>query len=417
MTNPLAAQGVVPIWLDAWTFDDGAQRASALFRETFSSEPDGVWAAPGRANVIGEHTDYNGGLCMPFALPHRTYVAVARRDDDVVRLASAQDRPDPKQGLRVWSAALPDIGPGKTTGWPAYAAGVLWALGVDEGIDAVVDSCVPFGSGLSSSAALQAAFAVAADEIFGNGFAESDEGRARLVSACMRAENEVAGAATGGMDQTASLRSVKDHAILFDCRDGSITPIPFDLERHALAMLVIDSKAPHQNADGQYAQRRATCERAAAMLGVETLREVSDLGDAIHTIEKTLPDDDARAEMVRRVRHVVTEIARTQKAASLMKSGRVNEIGPLLNATHASLRDDYEVSCPELDVVVDAATGAGAFGARMIGGGFGGSAIALVAQDQVSCVAEAIDQAMITKGFTRPEFLVATAAAPAGRVA
>ncbi|WP_298461154.1 galactokinase [uncultured Cellulomonas sp.] len=406
-------------WVDAWEPAIGAERATAAFRTRFDAEPDGVWSAPGRVNLIGEHTDYNGGLCLPIDLPHRTYVAFRRTtavaaDDAVVRLASAQE---PDAGL--WSSALADVRPGRVQGWPAYAAGVAWALAEDGhaigGFDAVVDSCVPYGAGLSSSAALECAVAVALDEAFGLGLA-ADAGRARLVAACIRAENEVAGAPTGGMDQSSSLRAQAGHALLLDSLDQSVRHVPFDLAAAGLALLVVDTKAEHQLADGQYAARRTACEAAARHLGVATLREIApkSLDDALARIT----DDDQPTEVTqRRVRHVVTEIARVERFVALLDAGRVRDVGPLMDASHASLRDDYEVSAPELDVAVDAARSAGALGARMTGGGFGGSAIALVEVGAIDAVAEAVARAFADAGFHPPAFLVAEAAAAAARTA
>nr|WP_202627444.1 galactokinase [Cellulomonas sp. APG4] len=392
--------------LTAWAPEEGAARVVAAFRSTFDGEPDGVWSAPGRVNVIGEHTDYNGGLCLPMALPHRTYVAVRARADDEVRLTSAQE---PAGG--TWHGQLADVGPGRVEGWAGYAVGVAWALreaGHDvRGFDAVVDACVPYGAGLSSSASLECAFAVALDELFALGLGGDDPGRARLAAACERAENDIAGAPTGGMDQAASLRCTAGHALLLDARDGSVRQIPFDLAAHGLALLVVDTRAEHQLVDGQYGARRATCEAACRTLGLTTLREVRDLGAALDA----LPDDVSR----RRVRHVVTEIARVEEVVALLDAGHVAQVGPVLSAAHASLRDDYEVSCAELDVAVEAALEAGALGARMVGGGFGGSAVALVRVDDVGDVARAVTSAFDAKGWRRPGVLVATPAAPAAR--
>lgn len=409
MTDPqaaLAADDGLDV-LTAWTVHEGAARVRAGFRATFDGEPDGVWSAPGRVNVIGEHTDYNGGLCLPMALPHRTYVAVRARADDEVRLASAQE---PAAG--TWHGRLADVGPGRVEGWAGYAVGVAWALreaGHEvRGFDAVVDACVPYGAGLSSSASLECAFAVAFDELGALGLGGDDAGRARLAAACERAENEIAGAPTGGMDQAASLRCTEGHALLLDTRDGTVRQIPFDLAAHGLALLVVDTRAEHQLVDGQYGERRATCEAACRTLGVASLREVHDLDDAL----AALPDDVAR----RRVRHVVTEIARVEHVVELLDAGRVAQVGPVLTAAHASLRDDYEVSCAELDVAVDAALAAGALGARMVGGGFGGSAVALVHEGAVVDVARAVTAGFRDRGWRRPGVLVATPAAPAGRV-
>ncbi|WP_149204311.1 galactokinase [Actinotalea subterranea] len=401
-----AASAAPVTWLEAWARPEGGARVREAFRARFGTEPDGVWSAPGRVNVIGEHTDYNGGLCMPMALPHRTYVALRRREDDTVRLASAQEAAG-----GVWTRRLADVAPGTVEGWAGYVVGVAWALAQAAhpvpGFDAVVDSCVPYGAGLSSSAALESAFAVALDEVAGIGLAGDDAGRAALAQACIRAENEIAGAMTGGMDQTASLRCRAGHALVLDTRDGSTRHFPFDLAAHGLALLVIDTRAPHQLADGQYAARRATCEAAARTLGVATLRDVGDLEAALALLD----DEVAR----RGVRHVVTEIARVELVEQLLAAGDVDAVGPVLTAAHASLRDDYEVSCPELDLAVDTAILAGALGARMVGGGFGGSAVALVRTDAVGHVAEAVSAAFAAAGRTAPAFLVATPDGPAAR--
>ncbi|WP_278236671.1 galactokinase [Isoptericola sp. AK164] len=405
-----------PEWLESWSADDGAARVRTLFREVFGSDADldGVWSAPGRVNLIGEHTDYNAGLALPVALPHRTYVALRGRPDDVVRLSSAQARGE------TWETRLADVAPGDTKGWGAYVAGVAWALraaGHDVGgFDAVVDSCVPFGAGLSSSAALECAVAVALDAVHGLGLAADDAGRADLAAACVRAENEIAGAPTGGMDQAASLRCSTGHALLLDCRPGlsaleSADAVPFDLAGAGLTLLVVDTRAEHALVDGQYAARRASCERAADTLGVGSLREISP-GDLEEQLTRLAEADDGDV-LRRRVRHVVTEIARTEDFAALVRDGRVDEVGPLMNASHVSLRDDYEVSARELDLVVDTALAAGALGARMTGGGFGGSAIALVRADQVDTVAAAVHEAFVAAGLTAPGFLLAPPSSPA----
>lgn len=408
--RPAAAAEVT--WVRAWPREEGAARVRALFLEAFGEEPDGVWSAPGRVNVIGEHTDYNAGLCLPMALPHRTYVAMRRRTDDAVRLTSAQE-----PGAGVWSARLASMAPGTVEGWGTYAAGVAWALRAEghdvAGFDAAVDSCVPYGSGLSSSAALECAVAVALDEAADLGLTRDDAGRASLVQACIRAENQIAGAPTGGLDQTASLRSQIGHALVLDFRDGAVRPIPFDLSAHGLALLVIDTRAPHQHAGGQYAARRATCEQAAVLLDVPSLREVDDLEAALATIDRV--GGDEAAVMRRRLRHVVSENARVELTEQLLTDGDVELVGPVLTAAHASLRDDYEVSCPELDLAVDTAIVAGALGARMVGGGFGGSAVALVRDGDVDAVARAVAGAFSGAGFAAPAFLVATPETAAGR--
>lgn len=391
----------------AWSAQEGAESATALFERTFGQTPDGVWASPGRVNIIGEHTDYNGGLCLPIALPHRTYVALRRRDDAVVRLVSSFDGED----LR-WDGDLSQVRPGGVRGWVGYTAGIAWALagaGLEvSGFDAALVSCVPTAAGLSSSAAVECAVGLALDDVNGLGLADSDEGRATLVDLAVRTENDLVGAPTGGLDQAASLRTAQGQALLLDCQDGSTRQVPFDLAAEGLELLVIDTRAKHSHATGGYGQRRATCEAAARTLGIGTLREITDLDAAL----ARLGDD----ESVRRVRHVVTEIHRVQDFVALVDAGRLTEVGPLMNASHDSLRDDYEVSCPELDVAVDAARGAGAIGARMTGGGFGGCAIALVRAGDRQTVADAVVTAYRQARFKTPRLYVVTPSAPGGRI-
>ncbi|MQA16966.1 MAG: galactokinase [Pseudonocardiaceae bacterium] len=362
------------------------------FRAAFGREPDGWWAAPGRVNLIGEHVDYAAGLCLPLALPQRTVVAAARRDDGRVRLRSATEPSG-------WEGPLDAIGPGTPAGWAGYAAGVLWALrGAGypvPGIDLLVGDTVPPGAGLSSSAALECAVAVAVDDLAGLGLAGSDAGRTELAGACRRAENEVVGAPTGGMDQAAALRCTARHALLLDCRDGSAKQVPLDLAAEGLTLLVIDTRVRHNLVDGQYGQRRDAVEQAAAALGVATLR------DAAPADVAQLRDPVLR----RRAHHVVTEISRVGEAVTLLHRRQVRRIGPLLDASHASLRDDYEVSCPELDSAVTASRHAGALGARMTGGGFGGSAIAVVEADAAARIAAAVRVAAARAGHPEPALL------------
>jgi len=420
--------------LPAWDDATGAARVRHLFASTFEGEPDGVWAAPGRVNVVGEHTDYNGGLCLPVALPHRTFVAVAARPGTRrLRLVSAQEPGPPRE------VDLDTVGPvgtaGKVHGWAAYVAGVLWALEAEglaadlPGLDLAVDSCVPAGAGLSSSAALECAVAVAADELAGLGLAgpedaPDDAGRARLAAACVRAENEIAGAPTGGMDQAAALRSRAGHALLLDCRDGQVEHVPLDLAASGLELLVTDTRAEHRLVDGQYARRREVCEQAAHRLGVPDLRTVADavMGGAttLDEVLARLQDGEERA----RVRHVVTEIERVRFLVARLRDDpdgplrgwSLNRVAEALDASHESLRDDYEVSSPELDLAVAAARDAGAHGARMTGGGFGGSTVALVEAGLAGTVTTAVARAFDEAGLAAPGFLDATASAAAGRV-
>ena len=410
------------VWAAAATPDEGAAHATDLFRDAFGYEPRGVWSAPGRVNIIGEHVDYNGGPCLPIALSHRAYVALSPRQDRTIRLISPQTR----EAIDVLD--LDVIGPKGTPGevtshWTAYLAGVAWALeqagyGPLPGFDAALWSCVPLGGGLSSSAALECATAVALDEVCALGLAgtieaPNDEGRKVLVDAARAAENQVAGANTGGLDQTASLRCREGHALALDCRDMSTRQVPFDLSAVGLELLVIDTRAKHSLADGQYGSRRADCEESARILGVGQLVDVEDLDEATAAL--------GNERLAARTRHVVSEIARTRAFIELLDEGplegtRLAVAGALLNDSHDSLRDDYEVSCEELDVAVEAARGAGAHGARMTGGGFGGSAIALVDAHAVEEVARVVAAAYAERGWEPPHFIRSLPGAPAGRL-
>jgi galactokinase len=384
-----------------------ADYAAQEFVAAYGYPPQGVWSAPGRVNLMGEHTDYNAGLCLPMALPHRTFAAAAPRSDGRLRVGSAQ-QPD------AWEGTLDDVGEGRPAGWAAYAAGVPWALAQEvgrelPGLDLWIDGHVPSGAGLSSSAAIECAVAVAVSELAGLDLTGTDAGRARLAAACNRAENLVAGAPTGGLDQAASLRCTEGHALLLDTQNGAVEQVPLDLAAHRLAWLVIDTRAVHELVDGQYGERRATCEAAAALLGVPSLRDIppTELTSALDR----LPDEVMR----RRVRHVVTEIERVREMVGLLRSGRIDDVGPVLDRSHVSMRDDYEISCPELDVAVDSARRAGALGARMTGGGFGGSAIALVPEDRQGEVGAAVVAAFAEAGFDEAGLIPAYPAAGAGR--
>lgn len=395
-----------PVWLAPADDGEAAGALAARFEQVLGGAPDGVWAAPGRVNLIGEHTDYNGGFALPFALLHRTYAAVRRRTDGVLRVSSAQ-----RDG--VWEGMVGDVRHGHPQGWAAYVAGVAWALTEHApaealGADVLVDGHVPLGAGLSSSAALSCSVGVALGDLVPE-LAGLD--RQGLAAACVRAENEVAGAATGGMDQTVSLRAVDGHLLLLDARDFSVVPVAWTLPRHEV--LVIDTRAHHSLADGQYAARRATCEAAAGALGLGSLRELeaSRLADEqVLATLSTVPDG------MRRVRHVVTENDRVLDLVAALREQDVTRVGALMTASHVSLRDDYEVSCRELDVAVDAALAAGAPGARMTGGGFGGSAIALVDRDEIEVVAAEVAAAFADAGFEAPRFLEAAPSGPARRV-
>jgi len=395
----------------AWSDPDGVSRATEAFRAAFDAAPEQVWASPGRVNLVGEHTDYNGGLALPIALPHRTFAAIAPRSDRTVRLVSGLD-----DGHR-WEGTLDDIRPGGVSDWVAYCAGPAWALREDgvelPGFDLALASCVPTGAGLSSSAAVECAVALALTSLAGES-TDDDAARARLAALCVRAENEVAGAPTGGMDQATSLRAEAGHALLLDCRDDSVEHVALDLEAAGLALLVVDTRVHHSLADGQYGRRRTTCEAAAARLGVTQLGDLDsiDTEDGRQTALARLDGEEAR-----RARHVLTEIARVREVVDAARAQDWTRMGTAMDASHESLRVDYEVSCVELDVAVEAARAAGALGARMTGGGFGGSAIALVPLDLTEQVAGAVAAAARERGLREPAFHVAVPSASGERVA
>jgi galactokinase len=354
-------------------------------------------------NLIGEHTDYNDGIVLPMALRIGIRAAVARRADHRWSFASSQ-----KRG-RV-ELAPDQLVPGEVDGWAAYVAGVVWALreaGHEVGgYNVLYDSDLPAGAGLSSSAALECVTALAIADLEGLGI----DGPT-LAMLAHRAENEFVGVPTGIMDQFASLLCSTDHALLLDTRSLEGEHVPLPLERQGLVLLVIDTRVSRRLVDGEYAARRQTCEEAARALGVAALRDVplAALGGAL----TMLADEEPR----RRVRHVVTEIGRVLDAASQLRAGHVELLGPLLNASHASLRDDYEVSSGELDVAVDAALGAGAIGARLTGAGFGGCAMALVHAPLADSVTEAVEEAFSARAFRAPRCMRATPGPGARRLA
>jgi galactokinase len=381
-------------------------KAVSLFTERFGGEPDGVWLAPGRANLMGEHTDYNDGFVLPFALGQGVTAAAARRPGRRLTLCSRQEPGD------VVEVGLDGLAPGRVTGWAAYPAGVPWALEAAgrrvPGARVAIDSDVPAGAGLSSSAALECATALALTSLGG-----LDVPRAELVRITRRAENEFAGVPTGIMDQSASLLCRAGHALLLDCRSLETSQVPFAPAAAGASLLLINTRARHELTDGEYGRRRAECEEAARRLGIPTLRDLTDLADI-----DSLTDPVLR----RRVRHVVTDNQRVLDVVALLRApsgpsaDTYREIGRLLTQAHVSLRDDFEVSWPEADVAVEAALTAGAAGARMIGGGFGGSVLALVPAAAAGAVRDAVTGAFARHGWTAPEFLDAVPADRARQV-
>ncbi|MCH6160729.1 galactokinase [Streptomyces marispadix] len=379
------------------------------FHSVYGSSPEGVWEAPGRVNLIGEHTDYNDGFVMPLALPQTCRVEAARRDDGVLRLHSA-DTSGGVTELRVDTLGPQSPGTaGDRGGWAAYPAGVAWALRAAGhqvgGADLHFESSVPTGAGLSSSAALEVATAVALDGLYGLGLPPH-----RIAELCRRAENEFAGVPCGVMDQMASACCTEGHALYLDTRDLTRRQVPLDLAAKGLRLLVVDTRVKHALGDGAYAERRAGCEAAAAELGVPSLRGVTpgELPSALGRLT------DASLRPL--VRHVVTENERVARTIRLLDAGETHAVGPVLTEGHASLRDDFRVSCPELDLVVEASNTAGALGARMTGGGFGGSAIVLVREDAAESVAKAVAEAFAEAGHRAPSVFEAVPGPGARRV-
>jgi galactokinase len=382
------------------TDTDVAGRAAGTFLAEYDQTPAGLWAAPGRLNLIGEHTDYNDGFVLPFALPERVIAAAAGWSGPGWQVCT-----DFAEGV----VSFDDPQPGSVEDWAGYVAGVVWALR-DNGFDVppariALASDVPVGAGLSSSHAMECAVLTALCDLGHLDLPMSE--RPKLVQ---RTENVYVGAPTGIMDQSASLRCEAGHALFLDCRSLEVEQIPFDVAAEGLAVLVLNSNAPHHHSDGEYGARRKACEEAARILGVPALRDISigDLDDALARL-----DDEV---IRKRVRHVVTEDQRVLDTVATLKSGRIREIGPLLTASHASMRDDFEITVAQVDVAVEAALTAGAYGARMTGGGFGGCVISLVDADRTGAVAAAVADAYAKRGFTAPTPFTAVPSAGATRL-
>ncbi|WP_327125372.1 galactokinase [Streptomyces sp. NBC_01727] len=384
---------------------DNAELVTA-FTELYGTAPEGVWAAPGRVNLIGEYTDFNDGFVMPLALPHTARAAVARRADGELRLHST-DVPGGVVQLRV-----DELAPHSGHGWAAYPAGVVWALREAghqvTGADIQLTSTVPTGAGLSSSAALEVVTALALNDLFELGLSASE-----LAVLAQRAENAFVGVPCGVMDQMASACCTDGHALHLDTRDLTQRQVPFDLAAHGLRLLVVDTRVKHALGDGAYAERRAGCEAGARALGIGTLRDLpyDGLGAALDTLAESGADES----VVRYVRHVVSDNARVEQVIALLDAGDVRAAGPVLTAGHVSLRDDLRVSCPELDLVVSAANAAGALGARMTGGGFGGSAIVLVEEADADAVTKSVLEAFTSAGYATPGVFPAVPSAGARR--
>lgn len=429
---------------------------SAEFEAVFGYPADGCFRAPGRVNLIGEHTDYNDGLVLPIAIDRAVHVAIGRRRDSTGRrrdsigrrggsigshtdcvdgpgIAAAAESADTvrlvsnhrdEQGHRLEGRfAIEGLVPRTIAGWLSHPAGVIFEVARTTGatmfgVDLFIDSTVPVGAGLSSSHALEVAVLIALDAVFGLNLGDREK-----VFLTQRAENDFVGAPTGIVDQAASVMARAEHALFLDCHDLSTRQIPFDLPSQGLSLMVIDTRVSHSHAEtgdsstgdtdadsstdsSGYAARRRSCEDAARALQIGSLREITDTTDlGILTEEQT-----------KRVRHVLSENSRVRASIEALDRGDIRAIGEHLLASHESLARDYEVSCPELDRAVAAAMDAGAIGARMTGGGFGGSAIALVEAQHFETVSAAVGAAFAESGYRTPHVFAVTAGEGAGRL-
>lgn len=368
------------------------------FKAKFGRDPIGVWSAPGRVNLIGEHTDYNEGFVFPFAINRRTYAAFAPREDNLFCVASSFSE-------EAHEVELGTIERDDSHGWAAYPFGVAFAVSGGKsmpGFDCFIDSDVPVGAGLSSSAAIECAVSLALNELWSTGLSRKDLARAGQIG-----ENEIVGAPTGIMDQTASLFGELDHAVFLDCRSLEAKPIELGFGPAGLELLIIDTKVAHRLVDGGYAARRAACEKGAAAMGVASLRDLT-IGDLDRARE--LLDDVT----FRRVRHVVTENARVLETVKVLQEKGPRAIGDLMHKSHESMRDDFEISVDELDTAVETATRHGAIGARMTGGGFGGAAIALTPIEKISEVTLSVIAEFEQLGYAKPD-IFAVSPAPGAR--
>jgi galactokinase len=372
---------------------------SAWFAEHYGQPPEGAWRAPGRVNIIGEHTDYNDGFVLPMALSEGVTVCAARRADNRLVVMSRQ------AGLAALQ--LDDLAPGTVTGWPAHVAGVAWALRqagyITSGASIAVDSDLPPGAGLSSSAALECAIALALTELSGLNLPRPD-----LVRITHRAENDFVGVPTGIMDQSAALLCRSGQALLLDCRTACTAAMPLDLPAARRCLVIIDTRIRHALSDGRYAQRRHECEAAARMLAVPTLREVTGGAEQLADIQNDV--------LRQRATHVIEENSRVLQAAGFLQHGQLAHIGSLMTASHSSLRDDFDVSWPQADAAVEAALSGGADGARMTGGGFGGAVLALVPVALARSVTETVRRRFRETKWQEPTFTQAVPSAGACRI-
>jgi len=370
---------------------------SNTFTSLFGRSPEVICEAPGRVNLIGEHVDYCDGFVMPFAISDRTFAAIARRSDRKIRIASVQRKNE------IYESSIDDLDPTTAGKWEKYVLGVIWAFGekINTGLDIAIDGHVALGAGLSSSAALECSVAVGLNEIFESNFMLPE-----LARLAQRAENDFVGMPCGIMDQSVSLMAESGSALLLDCRDLSTELIPLDLAKSGLELLIIDTRAHHALVDGGYAERRTSCESAAAKLEIKALRD--------YTITELIESKSKLTELeFKRAQHIVNDIVRVHQTVNHLKQNDFKSVGEILTQSHASLRDLFEISCPELDLAVDTALANKSLGGRMIGGGFGGSAIALFKVEDVAEAKIAVEKAFAESGFKKPRFFTSLPSAGA----
>ncbi|WP_062213179.1 galactokinase [Demequina oxidasica] len=402
-------EDLAPLWRIPWTTEHGEARARELFHHTFGAAPTTFQSAPGRVTLIGDHTDYAGGLCLTTVLDHQTFVAARARDDARVRVVSAQgglvEGPD-----HVWEGDLTALTHANGLGWARHVVGVLWALMergfASRGMDIAIDSCVPIGAGLGSSASLQCAVALAVNDCW-ELLLDSPEGRSELAEAAIDAETRFVQVPTGGLDHYSIMQCERGQAVLLDfaTRPPVLTQLPLYFPEYGLCLLVIDTSERRDLRDAHYAKRRASCEAAARQLGAPSLRDVFESPQWLRRVNQ-LRDPVVRA----RARHVVTELHRVRLITDeLAGTGPAHErfvnAGKAMYRSHASLDVDFKVSTDALNLAVDSAFRVGALGARLVGAGFGGSAIALVRRTQVETTARLINAAFADRTLARPAFL------------
>ena len=357
-----------------------------LFAKGFGYPPEVVASAPGRVNLIGEHIDYSEGFVLPFAIDAVTKCAIAKRDDEKIRIISAQKKNE------VIESNLEAIAAKEGSAWSRYIYGVIWAMEIDSGLDIYIDGKVPLGAGLSSSAALECSVATALNHLF-----HLEKTLPELARLTQRAENDYVGVPCGIMDQSISLMARAGYGLLLDCQDLSTRHIKIDFASSSLRLLIIDTQAHHALTDGGYAKRRESCEEVVKIFSIPSLRQLS--------MESLLAHKTKLSDIqFKRARHGVSEMLRVLDAVKALEAEDFEALGQLLNQSHNSLRDDYEVSCPELDLAVETALSSGALGARMVGGGFGGSAIALIKESDAGTISSTIERAFAKSGFKAPRF-------------